>query len=416
VSITTIIESEGYYTALFMEQIKCTLASLAGDGRVLEQAELEALVEGCSAGAILPALQNHISVQLATCTDNMLDVQTDECNNLIDARDTVREDLQPVDNSLLATGTPVFFFKIGLESTLGEVLADSSIARALRVGAAAVFELEVDHIAVQFKSASASAGNRRLLQTTASVETSVFLYEDERPGATPSRLTGLSPAAMLTVFGSELTGSLIQSYSDVPRLSVTGIGGAVAGAANMPRPVTPPVHPWVLAVTVHVTVPQMSTLDIDEVATVLRATLVDDVSPHTPLTAADVSIRGMTVVPTTGTEFAVWLRFPSEEARSVAAASLRAGPGRGSTLKALVSLSLSSSASQTLQQIGVEDIFVVAISAVEDEEEEEESGTAVSGVPMIVGVAVGSTLLTALAALLLWNTCRSRNVYVSVKH
>ena len=408
-----------------MEQIKCTLASLAGDGRVLEQAELEVLVEGCSAGAILPALQNHISVQLATCTDNMLDVPTDECNNLIDARDTVLEDLQPVDNSLLATATPVFFFKIGLESTLGEVLADSSIARALRVGAATVFELEVDHVAVQFQSVSASAGNRRLLQTTASVETRVFLYEDERPGATPSRLTGLSPAAMITLFVSDLTGLLTQSYSDMSMVSVTGIGGAVADAANIPTPVAAPVHPWVLAVTVHVTVPQMTTGDINEVATVLRTTLVEDVSPHTALTVADVAITGMTTdAETTGTEFVVWLRFPSKEARSVAAVSLRSGPGRGSTLKALVSLSLSTSASQILQQIGVEDIFVVAISAVEEEEEEEqeqeEPGTDVSGVPMTVGVAVGSTLLTGLVGLVVWHTCRKPTpnvvVYVGVPH
>jgi hypothetical protein len=413
VSITAIIESQERYASLYVEQLKCTVASLAGEGRVLEPAELEDLVQGCSAGDIPSVLQDHIIMELATCTDEMLDVKTDDCNTFMTILELEEGVLPPVDNTMLATVPPTFFFTITLESTIEEVLADTNIVRTLRAGISSVFKLAADHVAVQFKSVSASAANRRLLQTTASVESSVFLYEDERMRAAPSRLTGGSQADTVALFNGQLAPAMAQIYSsaaDFPR--VLTIGSVVTDVANMPRPNAARVQEWVLAVRVHVQVAELTVTDVNEIAVVVRAMLVQDVARSTPLTAADVSITGMTTAPNGGTDFVAWLRFSSKDARSVASASLRSGPGRGSTLKALVSFRLSQSASQRLQQIGVQDIFVVTITDREEDgypdkaEEPDQTASDVSSVPMIAGIAVGSTLLAALVGLLTMRACR----------
>jgi len=249
VSIAAIVESTSNFGALYAEQLKCTLAALANDTRVLETADAEAVVQSCGDGSsYLAGLRDHIRMELSTCTSSMLDVPLAECNKLIAALTVAAGGVPLVDPLWLAGAPdPGLTFGVTLGLTLAEVQAGSIVSDTLRTAVALVFGAAVDRVLVQFAEVPAGVVSRRLLQASASVTATVWVYDDDRAGASPSLLAGQTPTAMEAFFDTRLSPALSQILATSPGLQVLAVLPAITDPDEMPPPegggATPPDEP-----------------------------------------------------------------------------------------------------------------------------------------------------------------------------
>ncbi|KAJ1465757.1 hypothetical protein T484DRAFT_1757193 [Baffinella frigidus] len=213
-----------------MNVLKCVLLAISDMQLTISDAQATALTESCAAAGVK---QEGIIMNLLSCVDNMQQIDTALCNELLEVLEVVTE-VASVDWEFISKAKAAIFFTVDFDRSFAASTEDIMFKDVARSVVAEVIGVSVRHVVVEFKPVVWAEPGRRLLQASASgTQASIWVYRDTDVGL----FNSASDAELMTKFKSPWKPDIQKKLKAMVLLQFKSMGVAVT--SDIVEPETP---------------------------------------------------------------------------------------------------------------------------------------------------------------------------------